>query len=124
VKRLVITVLFVLFLTSIALAVSVDNDYLIGYTWTPPDNAEVVDYYGVKWWGTGFGPHSGTATSDTNFVVLDVTGYPGIYQIDSVKVYGVNAHGESGPDSDRSDVVEIHILPGKPGAPYWVPDND
>lgn len=107
-----------------AYAIDIDNDYFIGYRWTPSSNEDVVDHYVVRYWGTGFGAAEGTVDTDTAFVVLDVTPYPGIYQVDSVKVAGVNIYGEEGEESDPADIVEIHILPEKPGRPYWTPDNE
>ena len=102
----------------------IDNDALLGFVWTAPSNAWSVDYYDVEYWASGFGPQGGTLTSDTTFVVIDVMSWlPGINQMDSVKVRGVNSWGDVGPWSDAAEPVQIHIIPEVPGRPYWTENN-
>lgn len=107
---------------------TIDNDPYLKFCWSPPSNwPQVVAWYELKLYFSGFSPSvdsAATAGADT-FLVYDTTPWmPYLTRVDSATVRAYNAWGDRGPDSDASAGVDIQIIPGKPSAPWWVPENE
>lgn len=110
------------------LSQNIDNDPQLGFCWSPPAQwPEIVAWYELKVWLSGFSPpvDSVTTAGPDTFVVWDATPYmPYLTGLDSMKVRGYNTSGESGHWSAAGDSVAIALVPGTPSAPWWVPENE